>query len=238
MDSQYNKTEWEKATTLGRRLFVYNYMMKGNEFPAWELIKTAVMESEPGAKETIYMWKRKKSQKEELIQVSVFESSYWRHAQHHLMNQLNQCMRPSIPRGTGKTAGIGDVQYIGQTQKSKEIAVVFFSRGNLQVTVRSVGKKAVDVLNFVKKLDNRFTKPPTKAEKSARIVKPLKPGKVTVKKDKKAVLLEKLPEPVSRSGWIKVNVPEGELRRDGDVLYYTCEKAGQKNVKILNFERE
>lgn len=236
--NEYDQNEWEQETTLGRHLFVYNYAMRGNEFAGWELIKTTVMENEPGVAEKIYMWKRKKSQEEELVQVSVMESSSWRHAQHHLMNQLHHCMRPDIPRGTGKTAGIGDVQYIGQASGSEDIAAVFFSRGNLQINIRSVGKKPVDVVTLAKKLDNRFIKPPTKTEEKAGLVSTLKPGKLKVKKDEKAVVLEKLPEPVSRSGWIKVNVPEGELRRDGDVLYCTCEKAGQKNVEILNFRLE
>jgi hypothetical protein len=238
MESKYDQNEWEQGTALGRRLFIYNYGMKGNEFAGWELIKTAVMESGPGVEEKIYMWQRKKSQEEELVQVSVFESSYWRHAQHHLMNQLHHCMRPDIPRGKGKTAGIGDVQYIGQAPESKDTTAVFLSRGNLQINIRSVGKKPVDVVSLAKKLDNRFIKPPTKTEEKAGLVSALKPGKLKVKKDERAVVLDTLPEPVSRSGWIKVNVPEGELRRDGDVLYYTCEKAGQKNVEILNFRLE
>ncbi len=238
MDSQYDKKEWEKVTTLGRRLFIYNYGMRGNEFAGWELIKTAVMESEPGVEETIYMWQRKKSHEEELIQVSIFESSYWRHAEHHLMNQLQHCMRPDIPRGKGKTASIGDVQHIGQAPKSEDITAIFFSRGNLQVTVRSVGSKPVDVVALAKKMDNRFIKPPTKAEEKAGVVSTLKPATLTVKKAKRAVLLEKLPEPIPRSGWTKVLVPEGELRRDGDVLYFTSEKAGQKSVEILNFKLE
>jgi hypothetical protein len=238
MESKYNKNEWEQGTTLGRRLFAYNYGMRGNEFAGWELIKTIFMENELGVGEKIYMWKRKKSQEDELVQVSVTESSYWRHAQHHLMNQLQHCMRPDIPRGKGKTASIGDVQYIGQAPDSKEIAAVFFSRGNLQINVRSVGTKPVDVVTLAKKLDNRFIKPPTKTEEKAGLVSTLKPGKLKVKKAERAILLDKLPEPTPRSGWTKVLVPEGELRRDGDILYFTGEKAGQKSVEILNFKLE
>ena len=54
--------------------------------------------------EKVYMWKRKASKKEELVQVRVIESSYWRNALQYHHDQLMHSMRPDIPRGKGKTA--------------------------------------------------------------------------------------------------------------------------------------
>ena len=68
------------------------------------------------------------------------------------------------------------------------------------------------------------------------LVKAIKPKKLTVKKAEKAAAIDKLPEPFTRPGWIKVIAPDGELRRDGDVLYYQGEEAGSKQLEILNFK--
>lgn len=237
MESKYDLKSWEQETKLGRRLYIHNFGMKGTELAGWELVKTSLGENSADAAEKTYIWKHKKSKEEELVQVRVVESNYWRNALQHLHDQLVHCMRPNIPRGKAKTASIGDIQHVGQTP-TNETAAVFFTRGNLQISVRSVGKKPVDVVALAKKLDNRFLKPPTKTEEKAGIVSVLKPAQITVKKNERAVLIDRLPEPVSRSGWIKVITPDGELRRDGDVLYYQGEKAGPRNVEILNFKLE
>ena len=238
MDSKYDQKQWERETNIGRRLFIHNFGMRGDELPGWNLIKIAVMENEPGAAEKIYMWKKKKSEEEELVQVSVVESGYWRHSQQHLANQLHHCMRADMPRGKGKTGRVGDVQYIGQAPESGEVTAVFFTRGNLQVNVRSVGRKPVDVLELAQRLDNRFVKPPSKIDLKKERVRTLEPRAVTAKKDKKAILLERLPEAVPRSGWTKVIAPEGEVRRYGDRLCLIAEKDGRKDVEILNFTLE
>ena len=33
METKYDTTEWESETVLGRRLFIYNYAMRGNGSP-------------------------------------------------------------------------------------------------------------------------------------------------------------------------------------------------------------
>jgi hypothetical protein len=238
MESKYDEKEWDAATSVGRRLFLYNYWMRGTEFPGWDLIKSVVMETEPDHKTKVFLWKNKNSRQEELVQISVYESSYWRHAQYHLKDQLEHCMRPNIPHGKGALARVGDVLYAGEDPHSKRIAAIFFSRGNLQITVASAGKQTADVVKFVKKLDDRFVAPPTKDDRAAKIVRALKPARIKTRKTQRVVLVENLPEPVFRSGWLRVTVPDGELRRDGDILYYTCDTAGKKKVGILNFKLE
>jgi hypothetical protein len=151
---------------------------------------------------------------------------------------LDHCMRPDVPRAAAKAAAIGDIQYASQGPESKSIATMFFSRGNLQVSVRSVGSRAVDVTKFARSLDARFIKPVTKAEAKAGVARALKPETVAVRKGEAAALVEQLPEPISRSGCLRVIVPDGELRREGDVLYYSSDKAGRKSVEVVNLALE
>ena len=237
METKYDTTEWESETVLGRRLFIYNYAMRGNELSGWELVKTVIVQHEPDVTEKTYLWKRK-SAEEELIQVYVIETPYWSHAQQYLKMQLHHCMHPEIPRGTSKAANIGDVQYVGKAGDSSKVEALFFSRGNLQINVRSAGKKAVDVLRFAQDMDARFVKPPVKSGPKAQASRKLRPGKVSVKKGQKAVIVEKLPEPVTRSGWLRVEVPDGEIRREGDSLYYIPDTAGAKSIQIVRLSME
>lgn len=132
MDARYDTKEWETETSLGRRLFVYNYGMRGTEFGAWDMVKTVVTAHEPGVTERTYLWVRR-SAEDEMVQVSIVETAYWQHALEHLKDQLEHCMRPDVPRGEGKAAGIGDVVYGGGGPGSSRAAAVFFSRDRKSV---------------------------------------------------------------------------------------------------------
>lgn len=238
MESKYDQKAWEQETKLGRRLYIHNFGMVGTEFTGWELIKTTIMNKTPDVSETIYIWKHKTSKEEELIHVSITESNYWRHAQQHLNHQLKNCMRPDIPRGKSSTAKIGDIQYVGQGASSDQTTTMFFTRGNLQINVSSVGFKPVDVVPLAKLLDSRLTKSLTKTDEKKFAATRQKPLKIKTKKDQMIVLIDTLPEPTPRSGWTKFLSQDGELRREGETLYIVDEKASEKEVEIINFELE
>jgi hypothetical protein len=238
MKASYDKQAWEQETGLGRRLYIHNFGLRGNEFAGWELIKTVVNAIETGVTEKFYLWRPKGGKEDEMVQVAVIESHYWRHAQQHLLNQLEHCMRPDLPRGKGSLAKIGDVQYAAEIQEARTVGAVFFTRGNLQIAVRSVGTKTVDVQKFAKRLDDRLAKAPTKAEKAKGLVTSAEPVSVKVKKKLAVVLIDRLPEATPRSGLTRVIVPEGEARREGDTLYFFSEQTGDKRVEVLNFKLE
>ena len=143
-------------------------------------------------------------------------------------------MRPDIPRGRAKAAEIGDIQFESQAPDSRTVVAIFFVRGNLQVSIRSAGKRPVDVVRFAADIDQRFTRRFTAAERKAEAVKTLRPATLAPAKAEKAVLLEKLPERTRRAGWVRVIVPDGEVRREDDALHYLPEEPGQKRIEILN----
>lgn len=231
---EYNEHEWEQETEIGRRLFIYNYAIVGKELPGWELVKVVVMQDDPGTKDKVYLWKKKNTEKE-LVRMSIIETHYWRHAQQSLKDQLNNCMRPDIPRGSGKAGKIGDIVYIAGDRNSKEISTVFFTRGNLQITVKSVGEKTVDVVALTKKIDGRFVTPPTKTEQKRGEATVSEVTTVAATKSKPVVLFDTLPEPISRSGWTRISAPDGELRRHGDMLYWIPDKDGRKKIETVRF---
>ncbi len=237
MESTYDQKAWEQDTKLGRRLYIHNFGLKGTEFAGWELVKTLVGETSEEMAEKTYIFKRKKSKDEQLVQVRVVESNYWRTALNHLNEQLMQCMRPDIPRGKAKTAKIGDVQHVGQTP-TKETSAIFFTRGNLQISVSSAGMKPVDVTALARSLDNRLTKAPTKTEVKKAEVTRKKPLKIKAKKQAMTVLVKTLDEPIPKSGWTKILAEEGEVRKEGGTLFFVGEKAGEQKAEIINYKLE
>jgi hypothetical protein len=194
------------------------------------------MPHEPGVEEILYIWELKKAGKGERVRVSVIESGYWRHSHQQLLKQLDQCMRPDMPFGKGKSAGIGDVQYVAQNQDDSQTTAVFFTRGNLRISVQSVGKHPVDVTSLAKRLDGRLVKPPGKGEEKRGAVSAMESVEINMASAETATLLEALPAATLSSGMTRIIVDEGELKREGDTLYCISAKAGAKRAEILNFK--
>ena len=237
METQYNQKAWERETKLGRRLYIHNFGMNGKEFAGWELVKTSVANHSPDGSEKVYIWKRKASKLEELVQVRVIESSYWRNALQYHHDQLLHSMRPDIPRGKGKTASIGDIQHVGQTP-TNETTVMIFTRGNLQISVSSVGLNPVDITTLAKALDNKLTKSPTKTDEKKLRATRQKPLKVKAKKKEMTALIDTLPEPTPKSGWTRVLASEGEILKEGDTLYIVDDQGGDRTVELINYKLE
>ena len=183
------------------------------------------------------MWKRKAGKEEGLVQVRVVETNNWRNALQYHHGRLMQSMRSDIPRGKGKTAGIGDIQHVGQAP-TNEVAVVVFTRGNLQISVSSVGLNLVVVSPLAKALDNRLTKSPTKTDEKKLTATRQKPLKVKIRKKEKTVIIDTLPEPIPSSGWTRVLATDGEIRKEGDTLYLVDEQGGDRTVEIINYKLE
>lgn len=228
MDAQYNIEEWAAATTLGRHIFNYNYRMVGNELKGWELVNSVLMENEPGVTEKVYIWQKKGSDAHASIRVSIIERHHWRDAQNQLHDQLWHSMRPNIPKGTGKLGKIGDINFIGQ--ESDVVAAILFTRGNISVSVSSVGDKLVDVSSVAKILDHNFSEPPKEEEIKEKRAGIILPRSLQVKEKESATVVEKLPEPTARSGWLKIIAPDGELRRQDDALVYVPATTGKKKI--------
>ncbi|MFZ0132917.1 MAG: hypothetical protein WAK95_10280 [Desulfobacterales bacterium] len=236
MESNYDQKAWEQETELGRRLYIHNFGMNGTEFDGWELVKGSVANA-PNGTEKVYMWNRNESKGEDLVQVRVIESSCWRNALQIHHDQLMQSIRTDIPRGKGKTAGIGDIQHVGQTPTSETTAMIF-TRGNLQISVTSIGLNPVDVTTLAETLDNKLTKPPTKGDEKKQAATRQKPLKMTVNKKEMTVLIDPLPEPTPESGWTRVLTTGGEIRKEGNTLFILDEQGGDRMVEVINYKLE
>jgi hypothetical protein len=231
VDIDYDIEEWARTTTLGRRIFNYNYRMRGNELRGWELVKQTTMQDGPQVGERVYVWQRKGSEGEEVIRISIAELHHWRLALEQLRAQLSHSMRRDIARGEGRAAA-GDIGFAADAPKSGIVAAVTFTRGNVCVSIASVGSQEVDVRPVARSLDAAFVELPQKKALRDRS-QTVKRRAVAVKARRSTPLFERLSDAVPGGGWLKVVAPDGELSREGDALVYVSPDAGRKQVGIF-----
>ena len=232
MDSHYDIKAWAGETTLGRRLFNYNFRMLGREVTGWQMLKVVPMHRDSVLLEMTYLWQSKDAPNRQLVRVNVGELADWRAAQKHLLGILEHSMRPDLPRGTGKLAAVGDIEFVARELQSDISAAVQFTRGNIAVAVNSVGSVTVDVSDIAAIVDRMLTEPPTSVPSLRRLAKLQLPKTILVKGRKRVRLLKSLKKVGDR--WLKAIVPDGELRRSGDALEYTTPQPGKKTVQIFS----
>jgi hypothetical protein len=167
-----------------------------------------------------------------LVRVNVVEMADWRVAQKHLLVSLHHCMRPDLPRGTGKLAMLGDIEFVARTPRSDLPAAVQFVRGNIVISVNSVGSVTIDVSEMAAIIDHVLTEPPTAVPFLREWAKRQAP-KAVIAKSKRAVPLVK---DLTKIGdrWLKVMTPDGELRRKGESLVYITPEPGTKRVQVFS----
>jgi hypothetical protein len=231
MNATYDPARWATETKLGRRLFNFNFRLTGEEMRGWELVNVTSAEPQSGAPERIYLFQRSKAARETLLRVDIVERENWRGAQERLQTTLLHCMHPELPRGKGDLSRTGDVCYVGEQTKAEPASSAFFTRGNLFVSVTSVGEAPVDVVPLAKKLDDLLSDIPKQA-KGATAAKERSPHvqlKDVIAGEAVAVV-ESLEAVKAEGEWLKVVAPDGELRRENDKLVYVPEQGGTKSV--------
>jgi hypothetical protein len=106
----------------------------------------------------------------------------------------------------------------GSTQATKELILTFLNDAANAAAI--AGIEAVDVAAIAKRLDRDLSEPPKPQDLEADPALDRSPKPMKVDKQERARLMERLPEPVLRNGWLKVIVPDGEIAREGDELVY------------------
>jgi hypothetical protein len=227
MDTAYDVNEWAAGTTRGRHVFNHNFRMVGKELKGWELVKAVPLQERQG-EEMVYLWQSKADPQREMVRVTVAERDGWRQAQQRLREALAQSMRPDIPRGAGKLA-LGDVSFVGRDPQSDVPAAISFTRGNIFVSVTSVGERNVDVSDVAARLDRLLSEPPSRADLDKRRARErLKAA--TVGAGEAHVVLEKLSTATPRREWLKIIAPDGELTLQGEALSYSSPDGGKKQI--------
>ncbi len=230
MQQHYDPEEWRTGTVRGRQVFNCNYRMSGTELEGWQLTKVVTMQQDADTTEKVYLWQSKSDPEHEMVRVGVSERHDWRAAQDSLHEYLTHCTRPDIPRGTANLARLGDVAFVGRESQTDVPGAISFTRGNVLVSVSSVGEKTVDVSGIASLLDRVLGDPPAKRDVAKGRVLALAPKTATVEANQAQVLIKDLRKAAPRGEWLKVIVPDGELSRKGNALNYVSDKGGAKQV--------
>jgi hypothetical protein len=239
MNTAYNVQEWAAGIERGGQVFNYNYRMLGNELKDWQLIKVVTLQEGPDAIEKAYMWQSKADPEHEMVRVDITERHDWRQALESLHQHLMECMRTDIPRGTKDLARLGDIVFVSRDPEASLPGAVSFTRGNMLISVSSVGEKNIDVSDFAAKLDSALNDPPANREMASGKVRALSPtAKPTLKANEAHVLIDELPKAASGGEWLKIMVSDGELSRKGDALIYVPAQGGEKQVETFAISRD
>lgn len=231
MDSPYNVEEWLATTAAKRAVFNSNYRMTGTEIKGWDLVNTVPMYDKPGANEIVYVWEKRKSEGLEMIRISIAELGDRVNALHALKGTLDNAMHPQVPRSEGKLARSSDITFAERAPDAGPVAAIYFTVGNVEVAINSAGDKEVDVSGVAAMLGEAFGAPPKPTAIKNKRAQPLPAKRVRSGPGEPALLIDKLPEPGSAGGWVKVIAPGGELKREGDSLVYVASDGGAKEVK-------
>jgi hypothetical protein len=236
MSEDYYAKIFEAAALKGRGLLNLNVALENEEFSGFKLVKTFVMERASEVTEKIYMWQPTGGALPgALVRVSVAEMKDSSTAKNRLWRELKQSMRPQIAPGIGRLAAIGDINFVGNEPESEQAGGITFVRGNVCVTVRNAGDRPIDLSQFAKELDERLGPVLTPRTLGAKQVRPHEDRTLAMEADKTVTVIEAV-DPAR--GWVKVVVPDGELRKEGNSVVYKADTSGAKQVQIYGGKGE
>ena len=239
MNTNYNLEEWAAATSKGRQVYNHSYHLSDKAFKGWRLIKVVVLSNTKEGAANAYMFENPKNPGQEMIRIDILEEYSRQSAQAMLRNHLTECMRPDILSGTRNVAKIGDINFVNRVPESDIPAAIFFTRGNIFLSMNSVGEKDIDLSDFAVQLDDDLNKPgssPAGGKEKIRVLPPK--ASVTLKAGDAHILIKDVRKVTPRDTWVKIIVPDGELSRKGDAIIYSSETGGAKNVSIEAISRE
>jgi hypothetical protein len=196
----------------------------------WNLVQRVTLQASYGISDKAYFWESKIDPLREVVRFDLAELHDWGLAQRHLFEVLNYCMRPDIPHGTGDLAHLGDVNFVSREAQSDIPAAIWFTRGNVCVSVSSPGKKIIDVTAVAVFIDSVLQNP---HQKLGRVWKST-PRTATLKAGEAHVLIGNLLEAAPHGEWLMVIAPDGELSRKDDALIYVSEGNGVKQIGIFS----
>jgi hypothetical protein len=228
MPTPYDASGWADETTLGRRIFNHNVRLTGREAPGWTLVKVAPMHRDERLAETAYLLQEKSPDgARRQVRVGIHELPDWRAAHQQLLAILAHAMRPDLPRAAGRLAALGDVAFVAAEPRTDIPAAISFTRGNVAVTLSSVGGTTADVSPIAAAIDQALKDPPAKSPALRRRARPTPPETV----EAAGALIDRLSS--HGDAWVKALVPDGELHRRGEALVYTPAEPGRKAVQVF-----
>lgn len=215
---------WRGINALAEELFIWHFFLCGNEFTGWQALRIQTVES-PGSPPYITsIWQGPDEDKEQLLNVDIFECASRPTAHQWLLERLGEFMSPLIQRR--EDIQIGDVAFAGP-----EGTQILFARANLVVSMSNGGADLVQVNDLASALDDRLIHRPdsTGLKVTAEILPPdfaLSDGSAPI-----------APGPfgsLEGKRWYKLFSVSGQISSDGNRLRYESTTAGAHEVTTFS----
>jgi len=222
--------QWAAEVIEGRRIFNAGFRMLPDDLQDWEFVKSVPIETSREGSELVHMWQRGGGR--ELLRIQVAELADWSQALERLREDLQMSMRSDIPRATGALGKLGDIAFGARTPETDIPAAVTFVRGNVFVSVRSVGDRVADASPAASWLDEALSRPPRPKDPAGKAIRTrwieTKPRRAGMEE----IIVGRVAE-ATAEGWLKVLATDGELRRRGDSLIYVSGSAKPSRVELF-----
>lgn len=227
---QYHLDKWTEQTDVGKHVFIWKFFLGGNEIIGWNLVKATPYDYKDRSGFT-YIWRKVKSDVEELIKIDIVESASWRKSHETLLDQLIELQAPQLPKAESRKIVIGDVAFIGF---GETIQSIIFTRANMLVRIHSVGKKDISIVDIAKQLDDLFLSKPQLTEKGViPEISSFSSAKKIVQKNETVVLDIVARDPLNRPLWFKLMVDQGELFVRDEKIYFSSNTSGDFKISLF-----
>jgi len=207
-------------------LFIWHFALCGNEFPGWQALRIQAVASPDSPPYITSIWQGPDEDKEQLLNVDVFECKSRLDAHQWLLDRLGEFMSPLI--GRRENLQIGDIAFAGP-----EDTQILFARANLVVSMSNGGADLVQVNDLAGALDDRLIHRPDGT--GLKVISEILPPDFVLSNGSASASIA--PGPLgSLEGkrWYKLFSASGEIASDGNRLHYTSTTAGPHEVTTFS----
>jgi hypothetical protein len=217
---------WREFNTLQENLFIWKFFLSGNEFPGWRMHRTQVVEPEESQPYIKSTWQRSQGDKEELINVDIFERESRLAAHEFLLQLLGEFMSPLIKRR--EDLEIGDVAFA-----VPEDTMIIFARANLAISMGNAGSDLVLISKIARQFDQKLIALPERA--GLRVISEILPPDFIVLPDQVSAPLAIEPfSSLSSNRWHKLFSHPGEIQKESGQLIYRSISSEPHEVKVFS----
>ncbi len=226
LKQRHNYDSWRGINTLDEELFIWHFVLCGDEFPGWRALRIQALESPDSPPYITSIWQGPVEDKEQLLNLDVFECKSRLDAHQWLLERLGEFMSPLIERR--EDLEIGDIAFAGPGGTQ-----ILFARANLVVSLANGGADLVQVNDLATALDNRIIHRPDST--GLKVISEILPPDFALSDDSTSAPIA--PGPLGSlvgKRWYKLFSASGEITSDGNRLHYTSATAGPHEVTTFS----
>lgn len=171
-----------------------------------------------------------------LILVDVIETPSLSDSHEAVIDFISECQAPHLPEGKSRGIDVGDISFLSHDEP---ISSILFARGNLVLSVRSVGSVDVAVDEFAQNVDYYLSeKPPPSDVEDTPEIEEFESERPRIRLHEKAALKIKVSDPLKRKLCYKFFSTGGKIIREKDTIFFYPLSVGKHEIEsyVINEE--